>query len=81
MDDIATAQALLPLFNAWSSADHAGADVATVRKLEGDLWAKVAEHGPLVATDPVLIGRWIIKTLGGRFDPASGVIRCNRDDD
>lgn len=66
---IATAQALLPFFNAWSAAYHGAADVRRVRDLERDLWAKVVEVRLLIATDPVLVGRWIRETLGGSLNP------------
>lgn len=71
---IADAKALLPLFNAWSAAQHGGADVRTVRNLERDLWAKVVEVRLLIATDPVLVGRWIKETLGGSLNPSSMTI-------
>jgi len=68
------ARALLPVFNAWYVARENGTDVRRTRRLEADLWAKVAEHRLLIATDEILVGRWIIETIGGRFDPSTGVV-------
>jgi hypothetical protein len=73
MNDVTTAHALLPVYNLWYVATQDGSDVRTVRRLEANLWAKVAEHGLLIATDEILVGRWIADTVGGRIDLGSGV--------
>jgi hypothetical protein len=67
------ARALLPVFNAWFIARENGTSLRDLRRLETDLWRAVAEHHLLIATDEILVGRWIIETLGGRFDPSTGV--------
>jgi hypothetical protein len=69
-----TARALLPVFNAWYIARENGANLRDLRRLETNLWRSVAEHHLLIATDEILVGRWIVNTLGGRFDPGVGVV-------
>jgi hypothetical protein len=68
------ARALLPVFNAWYLARENGTNLRDLRRLETDLWRAVAEQHLLIATDEILVGRWIADTLGGRIDPSMGVV-------
>jgi hypothetical protein len=71
-----TARALLPVFNAWYIARESGTGLRDLRRLETDLWRMVAEHRLLIATDEILVGRWIAETLGGKIDPSMGVVNA-----
>ena len=70
----ATARALLPVFNAWYLARENGTAIRDLRRLEANLWRAVADQRLLIATDEILVGRWIADTLGGRIDPSVGVV-------
>lgn len=70
----ATARALLPVFNVWYLARENGTAIRDLRRLETNLWRAVADQRLLIATDEILVGRWIADTLGGRIDPSVGVV-------